>query len=242
MFGRDGTLRHANRAALALHEVREQVELDETAEDYGRTFEWRDPKGNASLLRQQSVERLMAGEPFTDTTVQLLQEAEDNRFFRYGGLLLPDNERKPDCRVLVLEDVTAEHEAEARFEQTFSANPAPAITCCLEDLRYIKVDRGFLEMTGFRREELIGRTVREVDILPGVKSRELALERLHSAQTIPQMEASLETKESGTKFVIVAGQPLEIHGGPCTRFFIDLAVRRKAEDAPRQGEKRMIEA
>ena len=243
-FSLDGTLRYANKVALALHEVQHQAELGGSADAYKHTFRWGDPKGKPLPAHHHPVERLSGGERFTDVTVQLLRDApEDNRFFRCRSLLILNHENQPDYWALILQDVTAEHEAEARFEKTFAANPAPAIICRLSDLRYIKVNQGFLEMTGFKREELIGRTTYEIDILAGAKERKLALERLQSAQVVPQMEAQLETKDSGTKLVIVAGQPLEINDGPCMLFsFIDLETRRKAEDALRQSEERFSKA
>ena len=60
-----------------------------------------------------------------------------------------DDEGRPDFAVLILRDISDEVEAEKRFERTFAANPAPAVITRLSDLRYVKVNRGFLEMTGF---------------------------------------------------------------------------------------------
>ena len=41
----------------------------------------------------------------------------------------------------------------------------------LSDLRHVKVNTGFLEMTGFTRDAVIGRSVYEVDVLAGARSR-----------------------------------------------------------------------
>jgi PAS domain-containing protein len=56
--------------------------------------------------------------------------------------------------VLVITDVTEQYEAEARFESAFNTNPAPAAIARLSDRRYIKVNQGFLEMTGLSREDI----------------------------------------------------------------------------------------
>ena len=64
----------------------------------------------------------------------------------------------PELLVLVIQDATERFSAEERFERAFNANPAPAIVCRLSDLRCIKVNRGFLEMTGYGRDEAIGRS------------------------------------------------------------------------------------
>ena len=121
--------------------------------------------------------------------------------------MITDPEKRPDCLVLILEDETERFDAEERFERAFGANPAPAIITRLSDCRYVKVNQGFLEMTGFVKEALIGRSMHEYDVLEGAEKRNLAVERLHAGATIPQMEACLPVASGDKKTVIMAGQP-----------------------------------
>ena len=51
----------------------------------------------------------------------------------------------------------------------FPANPAPVI-CRLSDLRFVKLNEGFLELTGLKREDVLGRSVYEVDVLNAPRS------------------------------------------------------------------------
>ena len=76
--------------------------------------------------------------------------------------------------MLILHDATEWASAEQRFEKTFNANPAPAVICRLSDYRYVKVNVGFLEMTGYARDQVIGRSVYELDVLDQAERRELA--------------------------------------------------------------------
>ena len=106
-------------------------------------------------------------------------------------------------------------------------------------MRYVKVNHGFLELTGYLQEALIGRSVHEIDVLEGAMKRDLAIERLHAGTTIPQMEGHLRVADGSTKMVIVAGQPIEIGEEACMLFtFADLHPRKQAEDALRQSEER----
>ncbi|EOZ4755553.1 helix-turn-helix transcriptional regulator, partial [Pseudomonas aeruginosa] len=127
--------------------------------------------------------------------------------------------------------------------KTFNANPAPAVICRLSDYRYVKVNVGFLEMTGYARDQVIGRSVYELDVLDQAERRELAVERLGAGETIPQMEASLRVAEGGRKCVVVAGQPIEVGEEACMLFtFTDLEPRKKAEEALRKSEERFAKA
>lgn len=101
---------------------------------------------------------------------------------------------------LIITDATELASAEQRFERTFAANPAPAVICRLSDLRYIKVNQGFLEMTGYSREQVIGRSVYELDVLENAERKDLAIERLNDGGTIPQMQAELKLPDGGTKW------------------------------------------
>lgn len=144
---------------------------------------------------------------------------------------------------LFLDDETGRYDAEERFERTFAANPAPALINRLSDLRFIKVNQGFLEMTGFRREEVIGRTAYEFDVLAGVEGRESALRRFHSGEVIPPLESYLATRSGGKRFVVLGGQPLEVGDEPCMLLtFIDLDERKRVEEALRQSEERFAKA
>ena len=72
------------------------------------------------------------------------------------SLYVTDAGGQPSLLVVIVTDVTAQVEAEARFEATFAANPAPSLICRLTDQRFVKVNEGFLELTGFKRDEVLG--------------------------------------------------------------------------------------
>ena len=139
------------------------------------------------------IERVVAGEQFHDVVVEVRRADAPEADFVHclRSLVATDRDGNPSCLALILKDVTDQFEAEARFEAAFNANPAPAVITRLSDLRHVKVNAGFLEMTGHTRDAVIGRSVYEVDVLAGARNRELAVSRLKEGGTIPQMEACL---------------------------------------------------
>lgn len=239
----DQTIAWANEAALAMHGAEDLAELGANVGAYREKFALR--YRNHHVIERYPMERVVAGEAFDEVIVNVRRtdRPDFDVMHRIRSLVITDVEGEPDCLVLVVTDVSPQFEAEERFERTFNANPAPAVICRLSDLRHVKVNLGFLEMTGYRRDDVIGRSVYEVDVLAEAKNRDLAIARLNEGGTIPQMEACLRLPDGGTRFVIVAGQPIDMGDEPCMLFtFADLELRKKAETALRHSEARFATA
>jgi PAS domain S-box-containing protein len=235
----------ANEAALAMHGVTRLTDLGTTIEEYRQRFRLRYRNNHPLNRGDHPIERVIAGEASSDATIEVshLNDPEQCWIHAIRCFVITDERDKPDYLILIIEDETERFEAEERFERAFNANPAPAIICRLSDLRYVRANPGFLEMTGYAREDVIGRSAYEIDVLAEAEMRDLALERLKEGRPIPQMEACLALPGGVRKLVIVAGQPIEIQDASCMLFtFADLDPRRKAETALRQSEERFAKS
>ncbi len=238
----DQSLLWANAAALAMHGVDDVADLGATVDEYRERFQLAYRNNHRLEADDYPVERVVAGDSFSEVVVEVTVAGEDapRWVHQVRSLVLnDDDDGAPTCLVLIIQDVSARFEAEDRFEQSFNANPAPAVICRLSDLRFVKVNQGFLELTGHRRDQVLCKTVYDIDVLRNADRRDLAKERLAEGKTIPQMEAELELPGGGTKLVIVAGQPIDMGDQPCMLFtFADLEPRRQAEGALRHSEER----
>ena len=237
----DQSILWANDAALAMHGVGQLGDLGDTVKDYRKQFRLRYRNHHPLKPGEYPTERVSAGEEFSDVMVEVspIDDPERRWIHAVRGFVIKDGKDTPDYAVLVVDDETERFEAEDRFESAFNANPAPAVICRLSDLRYIKVNPGFLEMTGYAREKLIGRSIYEIDVLSEAVNRDVAVERLKRGEIIPQTEARLPLPNGDSKFVIVAGEPIEVQDEDCVLFtFADLDPRMKAEEALRQSEER----
>jgi PAS domain S-box-containing protein len=241
----DQSILWANEAALAMHGVEQVSDLGANAKAYTKRFALRYRNNHGVPAEGYPINRVARGETFSDVLVELTPATDPERSWvhRVRSLVLADSRGEPESLVLIMDDVTEWASAEQRFEKTFAANPAPAVICRLSDLRYIKVNPGFLEMTGYARDQVIGTSTYELDVLDRAENRELAKQRLREGATIPQMQAELRLPDGGSKQVIVAGQPLELNDEPCMLFsFVDMEPRHKAEIALRQSEERFAKA
>jgi PAS domain-containing protein len=112
-------------------------------------------------------------ETFNDVLIEVTPAQDPERTWVHSvrSMVLTDREGQPESLVLIMSDVTDWANAEQRFEKTFNANPAPAVICRMSDLRYIKVNPGFLEMTGYTRDQVIGASTYEFDIFEQAEKR-----------------------------------------------------------------------
>jgi PAS domain-containing protein len=147
----------ANAAACAMHGV-DGAGLGRTIGEYRKRFELQYRNHRKLAPASYPLARAAAGETFADVVVEVTSVAQPDvvRVHRVRSLAVTDANGAPDLYVLFLTDVTDWASAEQRFEKAFGANPAPALICHLGDLRYIKVNRGFLEMTGHASDAVVG--------------------------------------------------------------------------------------
>jgi PAS domain S-box-containing protein len=243
LIGEKGDILWANEAALRMHGVTDVDDLGGGADGYARNFQLRYRNNHLLAKGDYPLARVVTGETFSEVVVEVTPADADTPCWihQVRSLVLADEKGKPDLFVLVIQDVSLRYEAEQRFEQTFSVNPAPAVICRLSDHRYVKINQGFLDMTGFTRDEVLGRSLYDIDVLQDAADLDTAKERLREGRTIPQMQADLSLPDGGRKLVIVAGQPIELDEQPCMLFsFADLEPRRQAENQLRASEERFV--
>ena len=229
--------------ALRLHGAEVASDLGLTIDEYRDKFDvsYRD---HGPPHDDHPMERMLAGQTVGKTIIEVRRQDDGHHWIHeIRSMILADPAGQPECYVLIINDQTERFNAEQRFERTFGANPAPAIIVRLADLRYVKVNEGFLELTGFARDELIGRSLHEFDVLANAERRDLAIERLHAGQTIPQMEGCLTLPGNRERTVLLGGQPIEIGDDACMLFtFADLHSRQQAQHALRHSEERFAKA
>lgn len=234
-----GTLLSANPAALAMHGVARLADLGATADEYCQRFCLRQRNHHRLERREYPMMRMLAGESFPDMVVEVAPVGENEPRWTHmvHDVVMDVDGGEPDCLALVIQDVSDRYEAEGRFEAMFQANPAPAAIVRLSDQRYVRVNAGFLELIGRPRSDVLGRHLRDIDILASAERGPHVAQRLADGATIPQVEAELPMPDGGGHLVLLAGQPIELADERCMLFtFADLEPRRRAEASLRDSE------
>ena len=240
-----GDILWANRAALDTHGCATLQDIGGSAAQYAERFLLRESGRHALEPGRTPLARLISGESFAWLALELVQRKVQQiaRMLEFRGLVLSDDNDRPELMVLFIIDTTEKVDSDELFDRFFSTKPSPAAILRLDDSRYIRVNAGFCEMTGFDSEDIIGRPFHEIDVLHDVQRRDQALRALATHAAIGPLEARVHTRDGDKKSVMLAGQPIVVSGRPCMLFtFIDLEAQRRAEQSLRQSEERFAKA
>jgi PAS domain S-box-containing protein len=238
-----GTILSANAAALRMHGVRQVGDLGGTAEGYAERFALRSPDHRVLNRRDYPLFRLLAGESFPDLVVEVAPagEGETRWVHQVRDVTMDVDDGEPDYLALVLSDVSERFDAEARFRAMFQANPAPAILVRLSDLRIVEANPGFLAMTGFAGDALVGRMLFGVDLLGSLPEPEATRHLIEAGRIVPQSETELLTGDGSRRLAVFAGQPIDVTGEDAMLLtFADLEPRRQAEAALAASERHLL--
>ncbi len=238
----DGTILWANPAALRAHGCADLQELGTSATEYAARFALRKPGGRHILTPAQTpVARLAAGVSFADLVLEVRRRGDDgpSKMLEFRGLVPSGSNDQAGTMVLFVLDTTEKIGSDELFDRFFATKPAPAAILRLDDSRYIRVNAGFCELSGFERDEILGRPFHEIDVLRDAQHHDEALRALAAHAAIHPQESRVRTSDGDARSVIVSGQPIVIGGRPCMLFtFVDLEMRKRTELSLRQSEER----
>lgn len=140
-------------------------------------------------------------------------------------------------------DISPLREVQKRFETAFNASPAAISIASIEEGRFLEINPQFTNILGWKGDELIGRTVRDIGLWPNPESR---------AHWLSQLKTNGRLRDYQTQWMKRDGQPLQVSlsaeiialGGQAyiLSFFIDISEQERARDAIAQLQKRLATA
>ena len=158
---------------------------------------------------------------------------------------IPSAETEPYTLCLAVRDVTDRKHAEEKlrvseekFSKAFHLGPDVVTITLMGDGRFIEVNDNFLRLTGFTREEVIGRTTLELGLWANPKDRQHVVALLSRSGAVRDLEIRMAVKSGELRTVQMSAHTIELSGQPCVIAIIrDVTDRRALEVQLRQAQK-----
>jgi PAS domain S-box-containing protein len=127
-----------------------------------------------------------------------------------------------------------------RFFKVFQASPVAIILRTLSEGRVIDVNASYTELVGFRREELVGRTVHELGLWADPSQGERVLDRLRRKGVVRNVEGRFRRKSGDIRDVLIWGELTEIRGEAVViGMIVDITERKRMETELRRSREQL---
>ena len=135
-----------------------------------------------------------------------------------------------ECLFGVCKDLTAEQEANQRFERLFHTSPCPIALSSLPDPRFLDVNSAFLKALGYSREEAIGNSSASLGLFVHPEQQTALEERIAADGRVTDMELQLRRKDGTIFDGLLSGEAFVSQG---KRYWmtvmIDITSRKRGE-------------
>ncbi len=171
---------------------------------------------------------------------ELIRKRKDGTIFPTlsTGTLVKDDQGKPLYIASSHFDLTERKKTEEalqisedKFSRAFHSNPYPMSLVTMEEGRYLDVNDSYVQIFGFSREELLGRTTVEIGIAKTGGFRRILLQILDKKQGVKNLEVEFYTKSGRKVDALLSADKIEIGGETCLLSVInDITERKRAEE------------
>jgi diguanylate cyclase (GGDEF)-like protein/PAS domain S-box-containing protein len=154
---------------------------------------------------------------------RVIERGPDGRALRMAGMVLDVTERK-----------NAEYrlrQSEERFEKVFRASPGAIAIARLSDGRYFDVNEAWVEIFGYSRDEVIGRSSLDLGIWVDPPERSRFAEEIRRGGALRDFEVRFRKKSGATIHALASAEVIDIGGEPHVIVpILDITDRKRAEE------------
>ncbi|HEY7374983.1 MAG TPA: PAS domain S-box protein [Polyangia bacterium] len=127
--------------------------------------------------------------------------------------------------------------SERRFETVFHLNPQASGITRLSDGAFVSVNDAFLKLTGYSREEVVGRTTADLGVWTLARREEIVAPVKQNERDTVEFELAFPTKDGRSLTLMIVSSRIDFGGEPClVNVATDVTDRRATEAALRRSE------
>jgi len=154
-----------------------------------------------------------------DLEYRILHPSGEERWIRSRSFPLRDDEGRIYRLAGIAEDVSDRHRYEAalarseeKFSKAFRFNPMPMCITVLGEGRYVEVNDAFCQHSGFSREELIGQTIWDLDMIVDPAQCDAIRDALLKQGSFQNMELHSRDRQGRTRITQSSGLRIDVNG------------------------------
>jgi len=234
-----GRLIEFNHAFATFHRFRSKLECGPTLEEYRAVIDVFLPQGEPVPLEFWPVSRALRGESATDAEYTLRRKDTDESWvgsFSYSPIRGQSGAIAGS--VVSARDITEQKRAveamrasEARYRTAFQTSIDAIAITRLSDGKYIEVNQKLIDILGYDRQEIIGRTALELEIWANRHDRANLTEGLAQRSVCRDLQAEFRRKSGNLFWGIVSASLIEIDGESCILSVVrDISEAKQAEE------------
>ena len=130
-------------------------------------------------------------------------------------------------------------ESETRFTAIFHASPIPIALTRLGDNQLININKAWLDLTGYHKEEVIGANSGDLNIGVNPQERGIAINTLGEQEKVIGFEYQIRQKSGEIRDVLFSAELIDLEGESfILSMGIDITERKRAEEKLKASEKR----
>ncbi len=243
----ENLLRHANAPIITwspdfqiteFNQAFEKLTGRKRADVAGQHLEILFPDENRVESMQQ-IYRTIAGEKWDVQEIPILHISGKKHIVLWNSANIYNDEGHLIATIAQGQDITARKQAEVSllqseemFSKAFHGNPIMMTLGTIEEGRYLDCNEAFCAVTAYHRDEVIGNTVRDINLFVDVEQREGYIRMLLERGKLERVPIDLRTKSGAIRSCDLWSQLIEIEGRPChITGMVDITEQKRIEFA-----------
>jgi PAS domain S-box-containing protein len=160
---------------------------------------------------------LMSGEVVKSEEIRYRLDDSTETYFSVNSAPIYDPEGRMVLTIVTFIDIAERKQAEAalreseeRFAKAFQASPDGMVISRIADAVVLEVNDGFVSMSGYDRDEIIGKSTLQMGFYADPASRDRALKLLEEQNFVRDFELTMRRKSGEVRWILFSAEPLDL--------------------------------